>query len=158
MVVTPSRSLSEPELQNRQQQDPKVRSAILKSLLSIQYFIPSQPWVYDLGTASSSDPMSALRTLCEGNPSDVHWRQGRSWLLGENVEWEAVDGGALKVMGIICRTLSTNCLIHIPNHGDFQLSKVCVYFGPPFIQHLAFTDPFCIIQGFWKEQGCANGP
>ena len=78
------------------------------------------------------------------------------------VRWEcgmgAVDGGMLKVMGIICRTLSTNHLIHIPNHGDFQLSTVCVYFGPPFIQHLAFTDPFCIIQGFRQEQGCANGP
>src|SRR5882724_13704803 len=107
MVVTPSRSLSEPELQNQQQQDPKVRSAVLKSLLSIQYFISLQPWVYDLGTASSSDLTSALHALCEGKPSDVHWWQGRSWLLGENVEWEAVDGGMLKVMGIICRTLST---------------------------------------------------
>src|SRR5882724_7932952 len=28
--------------------------------------------------------MSALHALCEGKPSDVHWQQGRSWLLGEN--------------------------------------------------------------------------
>jgi len=102
--------------------------------------------------------MSALRTLCEGKLRDVHWQQGQSSLLGENVEWEAVDGGMLKVMGIICGTLSTNCLVHIPNHGDFQLSTVHVYFSPPFIQHLASTDPFCIIRGFWQEQGCTNGP
>jgi len=102
--------------------------------------------------------MSALHTLCEGKPSNVHWWQGQSWLLGENVEWEAIDGGTLKVMGVICGTLSTNHPIHIPNHGDFQLSTVHVYFGPPFIQHLAFTDPFCIIRGFQQEQGCANGP
>src|SRR5882724_10179879 len=144
MVVTLSQSLSEPE-HNQQQQNAKAWSAILKSLLSIQYFILSQPWVYDLGTASSSDPTSALHALCEGKLSNVHWRQGQSWLLGENVEWEAIDGGMLKVMGIICRTLSTNSLIHIPNHGDLQLSTVHVYFSLPFIQHLAFTDPFCII-------------
>src|SRR5882724_7569569 len=81
IVVTPSQSLSEPELQNWQQQDPKVQSAILKSLLSIQYFIPLQPWVYNLGTASSSNPMNALHTWCEGKPSNVHWQQGQSWLL-----------------------------------------------------------------------------
>jgi len=59
--------------------------------------------------------MSALCTLCEGKLSDVHWQQGQSWLSGENVEWEAIDGGMLKVMGVICRMLSTNHLVHIPN-------------------------------------------
>jgi len=71
---------------------------------------------------------------------------------------EAIDGGTLKVTGVICGTLSTNCLVHIPNHGYFQLSTVHVYFGLPYIQHLAFTDPFYIIQGFQQEQGCTIGP
>jgi len=87
----------------------------------------------------------------------VHWQQGQSWLSGENVEWEAIDGGMLKVMGVICRMLSkiTWCIF---KHEDFQLSTLHVYFSPPFIQHLAFTNPFCIIQGFKQGQGCTNGP
>ena len=156
-VVAPSRSLSEPELQNRQQQDSRARSAVLKSLLSfIRYFVPSQSRVYDLGTAGSSDATSALRALCEGKPSDVHWRQGRSWMLGENVEWEAVEGGTLKVTGVIRgMPLSTNRLIHVPNHGDFQLSTVRVYSSQPL---LFITYPSQILSapsGVFRKGGAA---
>jgi len=63
----------------------------------------------------------------------------------------------LKSQAIICGMLSTNHLVQIPKPWRFQLSTVCAYFSPPFIQHLAFTDPFCIIRGFWQGQGCTNG-
>ena len=107
--------------------DPKSRSAIMKSLLSfVRYFVPSQSRVYDLDGVRSSDSTSALRALCEGKPHDVHWRQGRSWLLGEDVNWDEGDGGTLKVTGIVRgMPWSINRLVHIPNHGDFQQSMVC---------------------------------
>lgn len=101
--------------------DPKQRSGIMKSLLSfIQYFVPSQTRVFDLHTPS--DQLNALRALSEGKPSDVRWREGRSSVLSEHTEW---DDGVLKVTGIVRgASLSANRLLHIPNYGDFQITKV----------------------------------
>lgn len=101
--------------------DAKARPGILKSLLSfIQYFVPSQSRVFDLHL--SSDKLHAIRCLSEGKPDDVRWREGRSWILGETVDWE---DGNLKVTGVIRGdSLSPNRLVHLPNFGDFQISKV----------------------------------
>ena len=101
--------------------DPKARSGILKSLLSfIQYFIPNQSRVFDLHAAS--DRLNALRSLSEGKPGDVRWRDGRTWMLGESTEWEE---GGLRVTGVVRGTsLSANRLVHIPNFGDYQIEKV----------------------------------
>ncbi|KAF9462418.1 ribosome biogenesis protein tsr1 [Collybia nuda] len=101
--------------------DSKARPGILKSLLSfIQYFVPSQTRVFDLH--ASSDRLNALRSLSEGKPGDVRWRDGRAWVLGESTEWE---DGTLKVTGVVRgASLSANRLIHVPNFGDFQISKI----------------------------------
>lgn len=105
--------------------DPKTRPGILKSLLSfMQYFAPEQSRVFDLEVGS--DRLSALRMLSEGKPGDVRWREGRAWLLGERVEWEETSGeGTLKVTGVVRGAqLSSNRLVHLPNYGDFQISRV----------------------------------
>lgn len=101
--------------------DPKSRSGIIKSLLSfMQYFVPTQTRVFDLSV--SSDRTNALRTLSEGKPGDPRWRDGRTWVLGETVEWE---DGVLRVTGVVRGApLSANRLIHLPNFGDYQISKV----------------------------------
>lgn len=101
--------------------DHKARPGILKSLLSfIQYFVPTQTKIFDLH--AGSDRLNAVRALSEGKPGEVGWREGRGWILGEKVEW--VDG-VLNVTGIVRGAqLSANRLVHIPNHGDFQISKV----------------------------------
>ncbi|EIM82849.1 ribosome biogenesis protein tsr1 [Stereum hirsutum FP-91666 SS1] len=105
--------------------DPKTRPGILKSLLSfMQYFAPEQSRVFDLEVGS--DRLSALRMLSEGKPGDVRWREGRAWLLGEKVEWEETSGeGTLKVTGVVRGAqLSSNRLVHLPNYGDFQISRI----------------------------------
>ncbi len=101
--------------------DPKARSGVLKSLLSfMQYFFPEQPRVFDLNTIS--DQLSAVRVLSEGKPRDVRWRQGRSWLLAESVDW---TDGNLTLTGTVRGTqLSPNRLVHLPNYGDFQVLRV----------------------------------
>ncbi|KAI0373939.1 ribosome biogenesis protein tsr1 [Pilatotrama ljubarskyi] len=101
--------------------EPKEKSGIMKSLLSfIQYFVPSQARVYDMH--HSSDSLNAVRALCEGKPSDVKWREGRSWILGEKVDWA---DGTLAVTGVVRGIhLSANKLIHLPNFGDFQIAKI----------------------------------
>ncbi len=102
--------------------DVKTRPGIIKSLLSfIQYFVPIQSRVFDL--ESSSDRLNALRALSEGKPADVRWREGRSWVLGEHLAWSE---DTLQVTGVVRGTsMSPNRLVHIPNFGDFQISKVC---------------------------------
>jgi pre-rRNA-processing protein TSR1 len=109
-IVSPSSSL-----------DQKSRSGILKSLLSfIQYFVPEQTKLFDMHT--SADRLNAVRALAEGKPADVRWRDGRTWILGEKVIW---DDGLLAVTGIVRgAALSANRLVHLPNFGDFQISKV----------------------------------
>ncbi|KAJ7933768.1 ribosome biogenesis protein tsr1 [Mycena leptocephala] len=101
--------------------DAKSRTGVLKSLLSfIQYFVPSQQRVFDLHTPA--DRLNTLRALAEGKPTDVRWREGRAWVLGETAKWE---DGTLKVTGIVRGApLSANRLVHIPNYGDFQISKI----------------------------------
>jgi len=114
--------------------DSKARPGILKSLLSfIQYFVPTQTKIFDLHTGS--DRLNAMRALSEGKPAEVRWREGRAWILGEKVEWA---DGTLSVTGVVRGVrLSANRLVHIPNHGDFQISKVC------YIANLvAFIEPF----------------
>ncbi|KAI0744092.1 ribosome biogenesis protein tsr1 [Daedaleopsis nitida] len=106
----------------------KEKSGIMKSLLSfIQYFVPIQSRIFDMH--HGSDTLITLRTICEGKPSDVKWRDGRSYILGENVSW---SDGTLSVTGVVRGAyLSANRLIHIPNHGDFQVSKVTSAPLPP---------------------------
>jgi len=101
--------------------DPKARSGILKSLLSfMQYFFPEQPRVFDLNT--TSDQLNMVRALSEGKPRDVRWRQGRSWLMAESVEW---TDGNLAVTGTVRgNQLSPNRLVHLSNFGDFQVLRV----------------------------------
>ncbi|KAJ7661687.1 ribosome biogenesis protein tsr1 [Mycena rosella] len=101
--------------------DAKARTSVLKSLLSfMQYFVPSQARVFDLHAAA--DRLNALRALAEGKPADVRWRDGRAWVLGESAEWE---DGTLTVTGVVRGApLSANRLVHLPNYGDFQISKI----------------------------------
>lgn len=101
--------------------DQKSRAGALKSLLSfIRYFVPSQTRVYDIH--SPSDTLGALRSLCEGKPSDVRWRENRSYMLGDKVEWSE---GVLRVTGYVRGSqLSPDRLVHIPGHGDYQIQCV----------------------------------
>ncbi|KAH9942361.1 ribosome biogenesis protein tsr1 [Epithele typhae] len=101
--------------------EPKEKPGVMKSLLSfVQYFVPSQTRVYDMHHAS--DALNALRAVSEGKPSDVKWRDGRSWILAEKVEWA---DEVLSVTGVVRGAhLNANRLIHISNHGDFQISRI----------------------------------
>jgi pre-rRNA-processing protein TSR1 len=101
--------------------EPKSRSKTQKSLLSfIQYFVPNQTKVLDLH--SSSDRFQVIRALSEGRPAVVRSREGRTWMLAEN--FTCTDDGKLEVTGIIRGApLSVDRPLHLPNFGDFQISK-----------------------------------
>ncbi|KZP34405.1 ribosome biogenesis protein tsr1 [Athelia psychrophila] len=101
--------------------DARARTGVLKSLLSfIQYFVPGQAKVFDLH--AGADRLNAVRAIAEGKPGEVRWREGRAWVLGESAEWA---DGVLSVTGVVRGALlSANRLVHIPNYGDFQISKI----------------------------------
>ena len=127
--------------------DQKSRASVLKSLLSfIRYFVPSQTRVYDIH--SSSDRLNALRSLCEGKPSDVRWRENRTYILGEDVAWSE---GVLRVTGYVRGSpLSPDRLVHIPGHGDYQVQRVStacplprhITSELPFLDHVSPDPPF----------------
>ena len=89
--------------------DAKAKPGIMKSLLSfIQYFVPSQARVFDVH--HGADTLNTVRALCEGKPADVKWRDGRSYVLGEKVDWA---DGTLSVTGVVRGAhLSANRLMH----------------------------------------------
>lgn len=91
----------------------------------MQYFVPDVSRMWDAGV--DGDKLGVIRALAEGRPKDVKWREGRAWVVGENVELTGgEDGkGELKVTGVVRGAqLSANRLVHLPNFGDFQISKV----------------------------------
>ncbi|EIN07032.1 ribosome biogenesis protein tsr1 [Punctularia strigosozonata HHB-11173 SS5] len=106
--------------------DSKARPGILKSLLSfMQYFVPSQNRVFDL--SQNRDVLNAVRAVCEGKPGEARWRDGRCYLMGEQVNWvpNEAESGVLSVTGVLRGgPLSANRLVHIPNYGDFQIQKI----------------------------------
>ena len=116
--------------------DQKSRAGVLRSLLSfIQYFVPSQTRVYDIH--SPSDRLNALRSLCEGKPSDVRWRENRSYMLGEEVTWSE---GVLCITGYVRGSqLSPDRLVHIPGYGDYQIQ--CVRITSATISEITSQNP-----------------
>ncbi|CAE6385373.1 unnamed protein product [Rhizoctonia solani] len=117
----------------------KTQPTVQKSLLSfVQYFIPTQNKVFDL--IVESDARNAARALCEGvprtGPASTSWRDGRAWMVAENVHWE--ETGELKITGVVRGTaLSANRLVHIPSLGDFQISKILAAPRPRAHRHSA---------------------
>ncbi|PVF93695.1 ribosome biogenesis protein tsr1 [Serendipita vermifera] len=129
IAVVPTR-LPNADEASQKKKETKSQQAALKSLLSFtKYFVPTLSRVFDL--SSASDTSNALRSLCEGKPSDVRWRQGRPYILAENVEFDLVDGdegkprGTLKVTGVVRGApMSANRLVHLQGFGDFQVNRI----------------------------------
>ncbi|KAG8825351.1 hypothetical protein FRC17_008713 [Serendipita sp. 399] len=127
VVPTTAANAAEPKKLN-----PKAFATILKSLLSFtQYFVPSLTRVYDI--SSPPDASNALRSLCEGKPADVRWRNGRAYLLSEDISFSVdpsteVNGpttGTLKVTGVVRGSpMTADRLVHVQGWGDFQVRRI----------------------------------
>lgn len=131
VLQRPEKESSEMASSSKTKSNSKTQQATLKSLLSFsQYFVPSLTRVFDF--AISSDVSNAVRSVCEGKPADVRWRTGRSYLLAEEVRFDAVeegqDGikqGTLKVTGVVRGApMSADRLVHIHNWGDYRLNRI----------------------------------
>jgi len=104
--------------------NPKTRTEVKKSLLSyLQQYIPTADRVF--ASDDRNEASTVMRMVCTGIPNGIRWREQRSYVLPEEWRWEE-DGEYLVFSGTIRgKPLQIDRLIHLPNHGDFQIEKIC---------------------------------
>lgn len=105
------------------------RPQIVTSLKSyITHFFPNQEKVLSLD--AESECSNAIRSLCTTTPKGVKWREDRSWMLVENLQWpsnvvEANIEGEVVVTGVVRgKGLQANRLVQIGEWGHFQIEKI----------------------------------
>jgi len=107
----------------------KARSQVTASLKSyITHFFPTQEKVFSLD--SESECANVIRSLCTTTPKGVKWREDRSWMLCEDVQWPsasdaAVTHGDVVITGVVRgRGLKANRLVQVGDWGYFQIEKI----------------------------------
>lgn len=109
---------------------PKRRQQVASSLKSfITHFFPSQEKVFSLD--SLQDCSNAIRSLCTTTPKGIKWREDRSWMLVEDVQWPAENGSTSDILGEAIVTgvvrgkgLKADRLVHLGDFGEFQIEKI----------------------------------
>lgn len=104
----------------------KFQADVKQSLESyFLHFFPSEQRIYNLEKAS--DSAHALRVLCQKYPRGVQWRDNRGYMVANHVDFIERDSefGELVVEGTTRGIgFEANRLIHIPDLGDFQVTKI----------------------------------
>lgn len=107
----------------------KRRPQVVTSLKSyITHFFPNQEKVLSLD--AESECSNAIRSLCTTTPKGIRWRQDRSWMLVENVQWpssqiEAPKEGEVVLTGVVRgKGLKANRLVQVGDWGHFQIEKI----------------------------------
>lgn len=102
----------------------KQRQGILGSLKSfITHFHPSQDKLY--GTDNRQECSNLMRSLCSTTPKGIRWRDERSWMLVEDMEFpQEVDGSAIFTGVIRGRGLNVDRLVQLGDWGSYQIDKI----------------------------------
>ncbi|KAJ5627063.1 Ribosome biogenesis protein tsr1 [Penicillium herquei] len=105
----------------------KKRSQVAASLKAyINHFFPAVEKVMSLD--SRQECSNAIRSLCTATPKGIRWRDERSWMFIENVQWpesneEVVDD--VVITGVVRgKGLKADRITHIPGWGDFQIASI----------------------------------
>ncbi|KAF2498126.1 DUF663-domain-containing protein [Lophium mytilinum] len=110
---------------------PKRRTQTAVSLLSyINHFLPAIEKVFSLDSRQES--ANLVRSLCTTIPKGISWREQRSWMMVEDVQWLArksamTDGatGEVVLTGVVRgRGLNVDRLVTVGDWGDFQIGKI----------------------------------
>ncbi|KAL8777572.1 MAG: hypothetical protein Q9213_007808, partial [Squamulea squamosa] len=110
-------------------QPPKKQPQVVASLKSyINHFFPNQDKVHSVD--SDRECANVIRSLCTTTPKGVVWREDRSWMLVENVQWpEAKTGsdvsGEVVLTGVVRgKGLKADRLLQVGDWGHFQIEKI----------------------------------
>ena len=109
---------------------PKRRPQVVTSLKSyISHFFPHQEKVHSLD--SRQDCANVVRSLCSTTPKGVRWRDDRSWMSIEDVQWSNNTGvqqqsnGNVILTGVVRgRALKANRLVQVGDWGTFQIDQI----------------------------------
>ncbi|KAK4122598.1 DUF663-domain-containing protein [Parathielavia appendiculata] len=102
----------------------KQRLSVVSSLKSyITHFHPEQDKIYSLD--NRQECANLMRSLCSTTPKGIRWRDERSWMLVEDVQW-ATSGMAPTILtGVVRgRGLKADRLVQIGDWGTFQIEKI----------------------------------
>ncbi|CAG8035110.1 unnamed protein product [Penicillium nalgiovense] len=106
---------------------PKKRPQVASSLKSfINHFFPGIEKVMSLDSRQESS--NTIRSICTATPKGIRWRDDRSWMFVENVQWpesnlEVVDD--VVITGVVRgRGLKADRIVHLPGWGDFQVDSI----------------------------------
>lgn len=110
-------------------ESPKARSQITSSLKSyITHFFPTQEKVLSLD--AESECANVIRSLCTTTPKGIKWREDRSWMLSENLQWlRTADPAATHTDAIMTgvvrgKFLKADRLVQVGDWGHFQIQKI----------------------------------
>lgn len=90
-----------------------------------KHFFPNEKKIFNL--EKKSDSLNVLRNLCQKLPRSINWRDNRGYLIADNVDYQDVNDEycELMIQGTVRGVgFNANRLVHIPNLGDFQISKL----------------------------------
>ncbi|KAL2265371.1 hypothetical protein VTJ83DRAFT_6471 [Remersonia thermophila] len=102
----------------------KQRLAVVASLKSyIIHFHPEQEKIYSLD--SRQECSNLMRSLCSTTPKGIRWRDERSWMLVEDVEWGASALSPTVLTGVVRgKGLNADRLVQVGDWGTFQIDKI----------------------------------
>ena len=115
---------------------PKRRPQVIASLKSyISHFFPNQDKLHSLD--SRQDCANVIRSLCTTSPKGVRWREDRSWMHVEDVQWPSNGNGNQSSKGEVVLTgvvrgrgLAANRLVQVGDWGTFQIAQVSAAASP----------------------------
>lgn len=110
---------------------PKRRPQVISSLKSyITHYLPNTDKVFSLDSRQESSNL--VRSLCTTTTKGVRWREQRSYLFIEDINWPGSkaavteDGTSEVVLTGVVRGQGLNAdrLMHIGDWGDYQVEKI----------------------------------
>jgi pre-rRNA-processing protein TSR1 len=106
---------------------PRRSKVITEAKSEMTRYLPNLDKLWTLD--SPADCANVVRSLCTASSRGVRWRDQRSWMLIENLEWKEAhddqDSSTVAVTGTVRgKALNPDRLVHIPGWGDFQIGQV----------------------------------
>ncbi|KAF2760536.1 DUF663-domain-containing protein [Pseudovirgaria hyperparasitica] len=110
----------------------KKRAQTVASLKSyITHFLPTIEKVHSL--EASQECLNVVRSLCTTVPKGIRWREDRSWIAVEDVQWPSGKGaltseepkGEVIITGVVRgKGLKADRLVQVGDWGDFQIDRI----------------------------------
>ena len=102
----------------------KQRPSVLSSLKSyITHFHPEQEKLHSLD--NRQECANLMRSLCNTTPKGIRWRDERSWMLVEKIQFNSSESEPSILTGVVRgKGLKANRLIQIGDWGTFQIEKI----------------------------------